>query len=93
VVVRPSAAAGSEIDLLDVVRDLRERGLITPLVLRFPEILAHRMGRLHDAFAAAIEAAGYRGRYLAGPWWRRSTATADATATVSRSAPSPSCWR
>ncbi len=65
VLVRPDAAPGREIDLYDVVRGLEARGLHAPVLIRFSDILAHRLLHLHDAFQAAIEENGYAGRYIA----------------------------
>ena len=53
-VVRPGMDASREIDLFDVVQGLKERELTTPVVVRFSDILAHRLKHLHDAFAQAI---------------------------------------
>ena len=54
VVVRPDQTAGREIDLHEVIGGLEARDLTTPVVVRFSDILRHRLKRLHDAFAAAI---------------------------------------
>src|ERR1700678_2011724 len=43
VVVRPSMDASREIDLYDVVQGLKARDLHTPVVIRFSDILAHRL--------------------------------------------------
>ena len=51
VVVRPDTRPEREIDLLEVVEGLQARDLRTPLVVRFSDILAHRLRHLHDAFA------------------------------------------
>jgi arginine decarboxylase len=37
----------------------------TPVVVRFSDILAHRLKRLHDVFAQAIAENEYRNRYAA----------------------------
>jgi len=63
--VRPDGAHGEEIDLLDVVRGLGERDLSPPLLIRFSDILAHRLKTLREAFTAAIAENEYRGSYLA----------------------------
>jgi len=65
VVVRPHATEDVEIDLLDVVEGLAERELSAPLLIRFSEILAHRLRTLRDAFQAAIVENDYGGRYVA----------------------------
>ncbi|HUA88929.1 MAG TPA: biosynthetic arginine decarboxylase [Steroidobacteraceae bacterium] len=65
VVVRPDTSAGHEIDLYDVVEGLKARDLTAPVVVRFSDILAHRLRRLHDAFAQAITENDYKNRYTA----------------------------
>jgi arginine decarboxylase len=65
VVVRPDTTPASEIDLLEVVQGLQERDLSAPVVVRFSDILAHRLRSLHTAFAQAIAENDYRNRYTA----------------------------
>jgi arginine decarboxylase len=65
VVVRPDTTEQREIDLYEVVEGLQARDLTTPVVVRFSDILAHRLRRLHDAFAQAITENDYRNRYAA----------------------------
>lgn len=65
IVVRPEKKAGREIDLLDVVETLRQRGLSAPLVLRFSNLLTHRLRDLRDSFGRAMKENNYTGRYLA----------------------------
>jgi arginine decarboxylase len=65
VVVRPDTQLGHEIDLFDVVEGLKARDLTAPVVVRFSDILAHRLKHLHAAFAQAITENDYRNRYAA----------------------------
>ena len=65
VVVRPDTTEQHEIDLYEVVEGLQARDLTTPVVVRFSDILAHRLRRLHDAFAQAITENDYKNRYAA----------------------------
>src|SRR6202521_4432244 len=65
VVVRPDTTAEHEIDLLEVVQGLQERDLSAPVVIRFSDILAHRLRHLHAAFSRAIAENDYRNRYTA----------------------------
>ena len=65
VVVRPDGTAAHEIDLLEVVQGLQARDLAAPVVVRFSDILAHRLRHLNDAFARAISECEYRNRYAA----------------------------
>ena len=50
VVIRPNLDASREIDLFEVVQGLKARDLHTPVVIRFSDILAHRLRHLADAF-------------------------------------------
>jgi len=65
VVVRPDTTEQREIDLYEVVEGLKARDLTTPVVVRFSDILAHRLQRMHDAFAQAISENDYKNRYAA----------------------------
>jgi arginine decarboxylase len=65
VVVRPDKQPEREIDLFEVVEQLKARDLTAPVVIRFSDILRHRLQSLHDAFAAAITENEYRGGYAA----------------------------
>src|SRR6202158_2601208 len=65
VVIRPSMDPGREIDLYDVVQGLKARDLHTPVVIRFSDILAHRLRHLAEAFGTAIAENDYKNRYAA----------------------------
>jgi arginine decarboxylase len=65
VVVRPDTTVERDIDLYEVVEGLQARDLSTPVVVRFSDILAHRLKRMHDAFASAIAENDYKNRYAA----------------------------
>jgi arginine decarboxylase len=65
VVVRPDTQPGRDIDLFEVVEGLRARDLTTPVVVRFSDILAHRLKHLHAAFQQAITENDYKNRYAA----------------------------
>ena len=49
--------------ILDIVSGIRERGLETPLLLRFHDLLTERISKLNEAFHDAIEESNYRGHY------------------------------
>lgn len=59
----PDGDPSQGIDLDDVVRGLAAREIGTPLILRFPGILAHRMRDLRTAFDDAIAEVEYEGSY------------------------------
>ena len=65
VVARPDQRANREIDLHEVVEGLKARDLTAPVVIRFSDIIAHRLRSLNDAFLQAITENDYRGRYAA----------------------------
>ena len=65
VVIRPSMDAAREIDLFEVVQGLKARDLHTPVVIRFSDILAHRLRHLAEAFGTAIAENDYKNRYAA----------------------------
>jgi len=64
VLVRPRRGEGPGIDLLELVQDLRRRGLRTPLLVRFSDILATRVRGLCESFRHAMAEYGYGGSYL-----------------------------
>ncbi len=61
--VSPSGEARSGIDLYELIQSLGQQGLDTPLLIRFNDILADRLARLHDCFERAIARYGYNNRY------------------------------
>ncbi len=65
VVVRPKRSADAEIDMYEVVCELRERGLQAPIIVGFADVLQQRVQDLHDAFARAIRENEYKGSYCA----------------------------
>ncbi len=66
VVVRPRPdERATEIDLYDLVSDIRASGLRLPVLVRFNDILRDRVNRLCGAFEQAMQQTGYGGRYTA----------------------------
>ncbi len=63
VTVRPSEDDALSIDVMEVVSELRRRGVSPPLLLRFQDVLRARVRRLNQAFATAIQEAPYRNAY------------------------------
>lgn len=63
VVALPLQDAGVQVDLTDVVEEARERGLKFPLLIRFQDILRHRVEALNIAFRNSIKEFNYQGRY------------------------------
>jgi arginine decarboxylase len=63
VCARPDGEEGPGIGLFQLVRDLRSRGLRTPLLIRFSDILASRIAALASTFDSAITEYEYGGRW------------------------------
>src|ERR1700734_2815141 len=61
--VMPTQAYGQAIDLMDVVGEARERGMAFPLVVRFQDLLRHRVETINRAFQSAISEANYQNVY------------------------------
>src|SRR5256884_7427550 len=60
---RPSKNDGGSIDLVEVVNEARRRNLSFPLVIRFQDLLRHRVESVNLAFQNAISEFGYRNEY------------------------------
>lgn len=54
---------GRQIRLLDVVDEAGEMGLKAPMVVRFQDLLRHRVVQLNEVFQEAIRDEGYKGAY------------------------------
>jgi arginine decarboxylase len=63
VFVYPEKDPSRRIDMMALVKDLRVRGLTPPILLRFTDVLGHRIREMAHAFRRAIEENGYRGGY------------------------------
>src|ERR1043166_1461941 len=63
VIAKPLQENGGSISLLDVVNEARSRGLSFPLVIRFQDLLRHRVESVNMAFQNAITEFGYKGQY------------------------------
>jgi arginine decarboxylase len=64
VCVRPSGRPdGPSASLMDIVRDITERGWSMPVLLRFEGILYSRIKVINESFAAAMAEYGYRGKF------------------------------
>src|SRR5713226_8377800 len=63
VTVHPNKRPEQAIDLKELVDQLQLRGIQLPILLRFTDILRHRVGEIHDAFQTAMQEYGYQGKY------------------------------
>ena len=61
--VHPSKDAARGIDLRELVEKLELRGISLPILIRFAEILKHRVGELYQSFQNSIAEHGYKGTY------------------------------
>jgi len=61
--VHPSNDPANGIDLKKLVDTLELRGIALPILLRFGEILKHRLRSIHRAFRGAIDELEYEGDY------------------------------
>ncbi|MBI2947855.1 MAG: biosynthetic arginine decarboxylase [Verrucomicrobia bacterium] len=63
VVATPLQEAGASVDLTDVAEEAKGRGLKFPLLIRFQDILRHRVESVNQAFRSSIAEFNYQGRY------------------------------
>lgn len=63
ITVAPTKDPNRQIDLHEVVQGLRERGIHTPVLLRFNDILNHRLREIRSAFDTAMTEQAYSGGY------------------------------
>ena len=61
--VHPTKEPGRKIDLKQLVDTLEWRGISLPILIRFADILKHRLGDMHQAFDTSIREHGYKGGY------------------------------
>src|SRR5215831_16613217 len=59
----PLKRDGGSIDLLEVVNEARARNLSFPLLVRFQDLLRHRVESINRAFQSAISEFGYGNHY------------------------------
>src|SRR3981189_3285462 len=63
VVARPLQEAGASVDITDVIEEAKGRGLKFPLLIRFQDILRHRVESINLAFRNSITEYNYQGKY------------------------------
>ncbi len=59
----PTKDPAQAIDVKELVDRLQLRGISLPVLIRFTDILKHRLGDIHHAFQTAIAQNNYQGRY------------------------------
>ena len=62
--VHPTKEAGRSIDLKQLIDQLQMRGITLPTLIRFRDVLQHRLRDIQEAFQAAITQHDYTGRYV-----------------------------
>lgn len=63
VIAKPLQDKGASVIISDVIEEAKARGLKFPLLVRFQDILRHRVERLNEAFRASIAEYGYNAKY------------------------------
>jgi len=63
VIAKPQRDAGASVDLTDVIEEAKARGLKFPVLIRFQDILRHRVESVNLAFRNAITEFNYQGKY------------------------------
>ncbi len=61
--VHPTKEVNRSIDLKQLVDTLQWRGISLPILIRFADIIKHRLGEMHQAFDNSIREHGYQGGY------------------------------
>ena len=61
--VHPTKEINRAIDLKQLVDTLGWRGISLPILIRFADIIKHRLGEIHQAFESSIREHGYQGTY------------------------------
>ena len=65
VALHPAGLDKPGVDLHEIVTGLHERGVNTPVLLRFSDIIEHRLNAINNAFQRAIAENSYSGSYQA----------------------------
>jgi arginine decarboxylase len=63
VVATPQQEAGASVVIADVIEEAKSRGLKFPLLIRFQDILRHRVESINLAFRNSITEFNYQGKY------------------------------
>lgn len=63
-VVHPAENDSRAADLKEIIEDLRRRGITTPVLLRFPQLIASQVRKLQRAFSKSIREFEYQGAHM-----------------------------
>jgi arginine decarboxylase len=61
--IHPTKDPSRYIDLKELVDNLQLRGIDLPILLRFGDVLKHRLGEIHEAFQRAMKEHSFNGKY------------------------------
>lgn len=62
-VMLPEGVGGPTIELLDVIEEIHRQKIELPCIIRFQDILRHRVQRLNESFRKAIQEYNFKGAY------------------------------
>jgi arginine decarboxylase len=63
-IVRPAEGDPRAADLKEIIEDLARRGISTPVLLRFPQLVAAQVRKLQRAFSKSIREFEYQGAHM-----------------------------
>jgi arginine decarboxylase len=63
-IVHPSESDGRVADVKEIIDDLQRRGISTPVLLRFPQLVASQVRKLQRAFRNSIREYEYQGTHM-----------------------------
>lgn len=63
-VVRPAEGDARSADLKEIIEDLAGRGITTPVLLRFPQLVSAQVRKLQRAFSKSIREYEYQGAHM-----------------------------
>jgi arginine decarboxylase len=63
-IVRPGEGDPRSADLREIIEDLAKRGIPTPVLLRFPQLVAAQVRKLQRAFSKSIREFDYQGAHM-----------------------------
>lgn len=63
-IVRPAEGDSRSADLKEIIEDLAGRGITTPILVRFPQLVAAQVRKLQRAFSKSIREYEYQGAHM-----------------------------
>src|SRR4051812_2920058 len=63
IIIHPGGPDSPSFDLKELVDEVRRRGINLPLLIRFTDVLRHRVVHLNECFKKAIGEHGFKGSY------------------------------